>query len=138
MAGDGKLGAATVLVACLAAGAAHAQAVQRSEVLGNWTLRMTPAEGGNVTIKSDTGRLEMPVVVSARGASALTCVVDGGAADCRLNRGVLVITLRMDDGRMVYTLNGRRNGGFTGQVRMNLPLLPFGSMRIGDASLTRR
>jgi hypothetical protein len=39
---------------------------------------------------------------------------------------------------MVYTLNGRRNGGFTGQVRMNLPLLPFGSMRIGDASLIRR
>ncbi|MDQ8027537.1 MAG: hypothetical protein REJ23_02335 [Brevundimonas sp.] len=139
MAGYGRLGATAALAVCLVAGAAHAQALQRPEVLGNWTLRrMTPAEDANVTIKTDTGRLEMPVVVSARGASGLTCVVDGEAADCRLNRGALVITLRMDDARMTYTLDDRGGGGFTGHVRMNLPLLPFGSMRIGDASLIRR
>lgn len=138
MAGYRTFGLAAVLAAGLAAGAAQAQALQRTEVLGNWTLRMTPAEGGNVTVKMEGGRMEMPVAVAARGSSGLTCVVDGEAADCRLNRGRLVITVRIDDARMVYTLNGRGNGGFTGDARMNLPLLPFGSMRIGDASLTRR
>lgn len=138
MTGYGALASATALALCLMVGPAHAQALQRGEVLGNWTLRMTPAEGGNVAIKTDTGRLEMPVAVSARGASGIACVVDGEAADCRLNRGALVITLRMDGARMTYTLNGRRTGGFNGSVRISYRLLPFGSMALGTADLTRR
>lgn len=133
-----QLGLAAALATCLAAGAAHAQALQRGEVLGNWTLRMTPAEDGSVTIKTDNGRLEMPVVVTARGGSAIACVVDDEPADCRLNRGALVMTLRMDDARMTYTLNGRRGGSFTGNARISYRLLPFGSMHLGEASLTRR
>lgn len=136
MTGYRIIGLAAALAASLAASAASARALQRQEVLGNWTLRMTPSEG--VTVKMDGGRMEMPVVVSARGGSAIACVVDGEAADCRLNRGRLVITVRIDDARMVHTLNRRGSGGFTGETRMNLPGLPFGSMRIGDASLIRR
>lgn len=111
--------------------------MQRAEVLGDWTLRMTPAEDGNVTVRTRSGRLEMRVTVTARGASSLACVVDGEAADCRLNRGALVITLRMDDARMIYTLNGRRGAGLTGEARISYRLLPFGSMRLGAADLTR-
>ena len=138
MAGNGRSGAAVLLSALLAAGAANAQAVSRNEVLGAWTLKMTPAEGGNVTIRTDTGRLEMPVTVTARGASGIACVVDGEAADCRLNRGALVITLRVDDARIAYTLNGRRGAGLTGTARISYRLLPFGSMHLGAADLTRR
>jgi len=134
----GKLGVAAAMAACLTAGVAHAQALQRAEVLGTWTLRMTPAENANVTVKTDSGRMEMPVVVTARGASALGCSVDGEAADCRLNRGALVITVRLDDARMIYTLNSRRGGGFTGETRISYRLLPFGSMHLGAADLTRR
>jgi len=138
MAGYRRLGVAALLCACMAVGAAQAQALQRAEVLGTWTLRMTPAEGGNVTVKTDSGRVDMPVIVTNRGASAIACVVDGEAADCRLNRGALVITLRIDDARMTYTLNGRRTGGFTGDARISYRLLPFGSMHLGAVDLTRR
>ena len=140
MAAYARLGAAALLAVCLTAGAANAQALSRSAVLGNWTLRMTPAEGGDakITIQSETGRLDMPVTVTAQGASGIACVVDGEAADCRLNRGALVLTLRMDDARMIYTLNGSRGGGLTGTARLRLPLLPFGSMHLGTAAMTRR
>jgi hypothetical protein len=140
MAGYRWLVVAALLSACMAAGAANAQALQRGEVLGNWTLRMTPAEGGgaSITVKTDSGRLEMPLTVTAQGQSGIACMVDGEAADCQLRRGDLVITLRMDDARMTYTLNSRRGGGFTGSARLRLPLLPFGSMHLGTAALTRR
>lgn len=128
--------------ALIVVGAAQAQTgpLQRNEVLGTWTLRMTPADGGEarITVRTDTGRLEMPVTVTHRGPSAIACVVDGEAADCRLRGGKLVIILRMDDARMIYTLDGRRGGGFTGNARITLPLLPFGSMHLGTAALTRR
>lgn len=135
-----RLGAAVALAACVAAGSANAQALQRTEVLGNWTLRMTPAEGGEsrITIRTNTGRLEMPVAVTARGSSGIACAVDGQAADCRLRGGDLVITLRMDDARMIYTLDSRRGAGLTGTVRLRFPLLPFGSMHLGAADLIRR
>lgn len=141
MAGYGRPGVALFLAAFLTAGTAQAQsqALQRSEVLGTWTLRMTPAEGGNssITVKTDSGRLEVPLIVTPRGQSDIACTVDGDAADCRLRRGELVITLRMDDARMIYTLNGRRGGGFSGNARLRLPLLPFGSMHLGTVSMTR-
>lgn len=140
MARHWRLAATAILSASVVAGAATAQALQRAEVLGNWTLRMTPAEGGDakITIRSDTGRLEMPVTVSERGQAGVACVVDGEAADCQLRRGELVITLRIDDARMSYTLNSRRGDGFTGSARLRLPLLPFGSVHLGTAALTRR
>ena len=37
MAGYGKTGAVVAVAASLAAGAAFAQAIQRQDVLGNWT-----------------------------------------------------------------------------------------------------
>jgi len=138
MAGYRRLGVVVLLSASMAAGAANAQALQRTEVLGNWTLRMTPAEGANVTVKTDSGRVEMPVIVTTRGASAIARVVDGEAANCRLNRGALVITLRLDDARMTYTLNGRRTGGFTGNVRLSANLIPVGSIHLGTMDMFRR
>ncbi len=133
-----RLGVTAALAICLTAGVVQAQALQRTEVLGTWTLRMTPANNANVTVKTDSGRVEMPIVVTARGASGLACSVDGEAADCRLNRGALVITVRLDDARMIHTLNSRRGGGFTGETRISYRLLPFGSMHLGAADLTRR
>lgn len=137
-----RLGAAALLTACLTASVASAQTppLQRAEVLGNWTLRMTPAEGGEgrVTVRTDTGRLDMPVTITARGASAIACVVDGETAECQLRRGQLVVALPMDGARMTFTLTTRRNAGFTGEARIRMPLLPFGSMHLGTAALTRR
>ncbi|MFN3557773.1 MAG: hypothetical protein ACK4UQ_00705 [Brevundimonas sp.] len=115
---QGRQGVAILAAGLAMAGTAHAQAVQRAEVLGTWTLRLTPAEDGSVTISTRNGRLDMPVSISARGA--------------------LAITLRMDDARMTYTLNGRRNDGFTGAARISYRLIPFGSMHLGTASLTPR
>lgn len=140
MAGHWRAGLAVLLSVLMLAGVAHAQALQRGELLGHWTLKMTPAEGGNsrITIRTDTGRLEMPVTITARGPSAIACTVDGEPADCRLRRGELTIVLRMDDARMTYALDSRRTGGFGGTARLNLPLLPFGSMHLGRADLTRR
>ncbi|RYG79736.1 MAG: hypothetical protein EON59_15795 [Alphaproteobacteria bacterium] len=140
MAGHWRWGVAALLSAGILATTAQAQALQRSEVLGAWTLRMTPAEGGSarITIKTDTGRLDMPVTITARGASGLDCVVDGEPAECRVRRGELTIALRMDDTRMTFTLNSRRGSAFSGNARLAFPLLPFGSMQLGTASLTRR
>jgi hypothetical protein len=121
-------------------GSANAQALQRTEVLGNWALRLTPAEGGEsrITVKSDSGRLDMRLVVTARGSSDIACWVDDEPADCQIRRGALIITLRMDSARMTYSLNGRQGDGFDGTARLNLPLLPFGSMTLGTVAMTPR
>ena len=137
MAKHTRLGLTVALAASLAAGATNAQALQRPEVLGNWTLRVTPAEDAHVTIRTDNGRVEMPVTITARGASGIACSVGGEAADCQLRRGQLVIVMRMDGGRMTHTLTSRRGGGFTGATRISAPLLPFGSFSLGAANLTR-
>lgn len=135
-----QAGLAVVLAGCMAAANANAQALQRNDVLGDWTLRLTPAEGGEgrVTFKTDSGRLEMPLVVTARGSSDLACTVDAEPADCRIRRGELIVSVRIDSARMIYSLNGRRNDGFHGNVRINLPLLPFGSMALGTVAMTPR
>lgn len=140
MTGRGRVGAAALFSAWVVAGAANAQALQPGEVLGNWTLRMIPAEGGNsrITVKTRTGRIETPLTVAARGRSGVACTADGEAADCQLRRGELVVTLRVDDARMIYTLTSRRADGFTGNTRLRLPLLPFGSMHLGAAEMVRR
>lgn len=142
MAAYARLGAAASLAVCLTGGVASAQTppVQRGEVLGNWTLRMTPAEGGNgnVTIRSDNGRLDMPMTVTAQGPSGIACLVDGETADCQLRRGQLVVALPVDGARMTFTLTARRSAGFTGEARIRMPLLPFGSMHLGTVAMTRR
>jgi len=140
MTGHWRPAIAALLSACIVAGAANAQALQRGEVLGNWTLRMTPAEGrgANITVKTDSGRVEMPLTVTARGPSGIACLVDGEAADCQLRRGELVVAVRMDDARMTYTLTARRGAGFAGSVRLSARLLPFGSIHLGAADMLRR
>lgn len=37
---------------------------------------MTPEEDDSVTLKTGSGRFDMPVVITARGGSAIACVVD--------------------------------------------------------------
>lgn len=142
MATHSRLGAATLLAVCLTASAASAQTapLQRSEVLGHWNLRMTPAEGGNgsMTIRSDTGRLDMPTTITPRGSSGIACVVDGETAECQLRRGRLVVALPMDGARMTFTLTTHRSAGFAGEARIRMPLLPFGSMHLGTVAMTRR
>lgn len=139
MAGYWRLGMAALLSAGLTAGAAQAQALQHGEVLGNWTLRMTPSEGrGAVTVKTASGRVEMPLIVTQREQSGIACVLDGEAADCRLHRGGLVVVVNADGGRMTYTLTNRRGAGFTGNARVSHRLIPFGSLHLGAIDLTRR
>ena len=140
MAGEGTLGALVLMAAAMTAGEASAQALQRGEVVGTWTLTMTPAEGGdaNITIQSDNGRLEVPLIVSPSGPSGLACTADGEPADCQLRRGQLVVTLSMDAARMAFTLASRTRSGFAGNARLRLPLLPFGSVHLGTVAMTRR
>lgn len=138
MAGYRRRGVVVLLSASMAAGAANAQALQRTEVLGNWTLRMTPAEGANVTVKTDSGRVEMALSVTPRGPSGIACALDGAPTDCQLRRGGLVVTMRTDGARMIYTLNGRRTGGFTGNVRLSANLIPVGSIHLGTMDMVRR
>lgn len=133
-----RLGTVAALAVCLAAGDASAQALRRDEVLGDWRLRMTPAEDGRVTIATDTGRLDMPLTVTAQGSSGITCLLDGRRANCRLRRGELVIAADMDGaGRMTYTLRSGRSGDFDGNVRLSVRAIPLASFYLGRARMSR-
>ena len=140
MAGYRRLGMVALLWASVAAGAANAQALQQGEVLGAWTLRITPAESRGFSIsvrRDDGGRPDLPLTVSARGPRGITCAVGGEAAECELRRGELVITSTQPGGRLTFTLSARRGAGFAGTTRMSARLLPFGSVHVGAVNMDR-
>lgn len=135
---------ALLLVSAIA-GAASAQSatpVTSTEVVGHWTLRITPAErrGFGVTIKSDEGgRPDLPLTITAGTNHALTCIVGGDPAECEISEGELIVTSARSGGAgITFTLQDRTRRGFVGTALIRARLLPFGSVQIGSVNIVRR
>lgn len=138
----------TILVAILAAGAvnnaAFAQAaapITNRDVVGSWTLAITPAERQDlsITFKSKDGRqqLDFPLTVTAQTNGRLSCVVDGDPAECRVRDGKLVVVVAENGVRMTFTLTDRTQAGFRGAASLRVRLLPIGGP-IGVVNMARR
>lgn len=132
-------------VAALAlGGAAFAQSaapLNSEEVVGNWRLLITPAEGEGrrITFRARDGsqRLDFPLAITPRPNGRLQCTVSNDPAECQVRNGQLRITSPGDGFTMVFTLQDRTRGGFTGVADLRVRLMPVGG-RIGSVSMARR
>jgi len=125
-------------------GAALAQGatpINPAEVVGEWTLAITPAERQDmrITFKAKDGsqRLEFPLTIAAQPNGRLTCAVEGRHAECRIRDGSLVVVSGDNGVRMTFTLTSRTRAGFSGGFGMRVRLLPIGG-HIGAVNMTRR
>ena len=134
---------AAVLASSLLGSATLAQTaapITGRDVIGDWTLRMTPVEGQGrtVTFKSkDGGPFVQPLTITARSGDRLTCEVDNQPAQCRIRDGRLVVTSGSGGMRMIFTLTDRARQGFAGTVDLRARLLPIGGP-IGTVDMVRR
>lgn len=135
---------AAISIGLALGGAAVAQpatAINAREVMGNWTLAITPAQRRGLSISvesSDGGRPDLTLEVSPRAGGGIICVVGGDPAECSVASNKLVITSVRSGASMTFSLTERVRGGFTGTARVKARLLPFGSTHIGTVSMTRR
>lgn len=137
-----KIGAA-LWASSLLAGAAIAQTaapIVTRDVIGDWSLRMTPIEGQgrSVTFKSrDGGPLVQPLTITAQSGDRLTCTVDAQPAQCRVRDGKLLVATGANGMRMTFTLTDRTRQGFAGKVDLRVRFLPLGGP-IGTVEMVRR
>lgn len=113
-----------------------------TEVVGDWTLVVTPVEREDIAINFETpdgGPLVLPLTVRAGARDRLTCALDGDPAPCRLTRGRFEATMPNSSGaaRMTFTLDRRAGTGFAGTAAVRVRLLPIGG-QIGTVAMTRR
>ncbi len=135
----------TILAAALASAfatpaIAQAGPLSTRDVVGDWTLTMTPAERSDLQINvqsGDGGPAVLPVTVTARPDGRLSCLVRGDRADCRLRDGRLVIVSGRGGARMTFTVADRTPQGLAGEASLRVRLLPIGG-RIGDVTMVRR
>lgn len=134
---------AAMLASSLLGGAAIAQTaapIASRDVIGDWSLRMTPAadDGRNITFKSrDGGQLIQPLSITTRSGDRLNCTVDAQPAQCRIRDGKLVVATGANGMRMTFTLTDRTRQGFAGAVDLRVRLLPIGGP-IGTVDMVRR
>jgi hypothetical protein len=129
----------------LTAGATFAQAqvpITARDVVGDWTLSITPADrpGLNVSVESaDGGRPDLPLTITAQANGRLACVVNDRPAQCRIADGDLIVVSPSSSGsaRMTFTLDTRTRNGFTGSASIRIRLLPIGG-GIGSVAMVRR
>ncbi len=140
---DRYIVASAILMSSLVYGAAIAQtapAITSRDVIGEWSLRMTPPEGDGrtITFKSKNGgQLVQPLSITARSGDRLNCTVDAEPAQCRIRNGRLVIATGANGMRMTFTLTDRTRQGFAGAVDLKVRLLPIGGP-IGTVDMVRR
>ncbi len=129
----------------LAAGPTLAQtptSLTAAEVVGDWTLVVTPVEREGLDINFETpdgGPMVLPLTVRAGARDRLTCTLRGDPAPCRLTRGRFEATLPTRSGaaRMTFTLGQRSGAGLAGTAAVRVRLLPIGG-QIGTVAMTRR
>jgi hypothetical protein len=122
------------------AAAAQAQSISGKDVVGNWTLSITPAERSDLQISiqsEDGGRPDLPLRIQERAGGRLACTVSRRPADCRIRNGALVVVSGSGGARMIFTLTDRADDGFSGTARMRIRLLPIGGY-IGSVRMIRR
>lgn len=125
-------------------GAAFAQGaapITNRDVVGEWTLTITPAERQDlsITFKSRDGsqQLVFPLTIATQANGRLTCVLSGDPAECRIRDGKLVVASAENGVRMTYTLADRTRAGFSGAASLRVRLLPIGG-HIGAVIMARR
>lgn len=133
-----------VLAGLLVCGAAFAQSattITDRDVIGEWRLLITPAEGQgrNITFRGRDGtqRLDFPLAITSPSNGRLGCVVSDEPAECRIRRGQLRIVSAGDGVTMIYTLRARARDGFTGVADLRVRGLPIGG-QIGSVTMVRR
>jgi len=130
----------TTFTLCRAAFAQATPPIASGEVIGDWMLKVTPAERQDLSIsfKSKSGnQLDFPLTVAAQPRGRLSCVLDGDPADCRIRDGKLVVVMASGGIRMTYTLTARTHAGFSGDVALRVRLLPIGG-HIGSVTMAPR
>lgn len=113
-----------------------------AEILGDWTLVVTPVDREDLDIRFEMpggGPMILPLTVRTGTRGRLTCALDGEPSDCRMTRGRFEALLPNSSGaaRMTFTLNQRRGAGFAGTAAVRVRLLPIGG-QVGTVSMTRR
>ncbi|WP_374274726.1 hypothetical protein [Brevundimonas sp.] len=138
------IGAAAVVWAAMG-GAALAQGaapLTAADVVGEWTLAITPTErrGMSITVEAaEGGRPDLPLEITAASGDRIACVLRARPAECRVRNGELVVVMPTSSGsaRMTFTLTERLAQGFRGSANVRVRLLPFGG-HIGAVTMTRR
>lgn len=114
--------------------------ITTTNVLGEWTLHITPVEGQDrIRLRGRDGsdRLDFPLAITSRPDGRLTCTVSDEPAECQVRRGHLRIVAAGGDVTMIYTLRESTRGGFSGVADLRLRGLPFGG-RVGSVNMGRR
>lgn len=134
--------ASTLAVVSTPALAQTPAALTATEVVGDWTLVVTPVDREDLDIRFEMpggGPMILPLTVRTGARDRLTCTLDGEPADCRLTRGRFEALLPNSSSaaRMTFTLARRSGAGFTGTAAVRVRLLPIGG-QIGTVAMTRR
>ena len=128
-------------VLCGAALAQGAMSIANRDVVGDWTLRITPAERQDLKItfqSRDGGPFTLPLTITTQANGRLACVVGGDPAECRIRDGRLVVVSSSGSGvRMTFTLADRTREGFSGAASLRIRLLPIGGS-VGAVTMARR
>lgn len=106
------------------------------DVIGDWTLVITPAERQGTTITVEMDDDDLPLTVRGQANGRLACTLRGDPADCRLRNGRLSLTTP-GSARMIFDIAERTRNGFAGAVRLSVRFLPIGG-HIGAVAMTRR
>lgn len=106
------------------------------DVIGDWTLVITPTERRDTTITVEMDDDDLPLTVRGQPNGRLTCTLRGDPADCRLHDGRLSLTTP-GAARMIFDIAERTRNGFAGAVRLSVRFLPVGG-HIGSVAMTRR
>lgn len=144
MAGEGlRLVGLAALAAGMIAAPALAQTaapITAQDVVGDWTLSITPEDrpGMSVSIEARDGETDFPLTVTAGPRGRLSCVAREIPSDCRIANGrfTVVMPTRSGGGRMTFTLTDRVRTGFSGTARVSVRLLPIGG-HVGAVSMRR-
>jgi hypothetical protein len=109
------------------------------DVIGSWTLVITPAERQGIEINVEMDADDLPLTVEGRPTGRLTCTLRGDPADCRIRNGELVVVMptRSGGARMIFTITDRTRAGLGGAARVSVRFLPIGG-HIGAVAMTRR
>lgn len=113
------------------------------DVVGEWTLTVTPSDRQDVSIRiesADGGPTVLPLSIMASRGDAPRCRLRGDPADCRIRDGKLIVTMPGGSGgaRMTFTLADRTPGGFSGSAHVRVRLLPMIGGQIGSVDMIRR
>ena len=109
------------------------------DVIGSWTLVLTPAERQGVEINVEMDDDDLPLTVAGQPTGRLTCTLRGEPAECHIRNGefVAVMPTRSGGARLIFTIASRTRTGLGGAARVSRRFLPIGG-HIGSVAMTRR